>query len=220
MIPEAVFTECERENGRGCATAAPPIHRPEVLRAPGSEGWGGWHKPSVFSCLPSAAPIGLSPLYIPTLCGSEHVLVVSTEPLDDLSCLTTPGVGRPRDGLLPVPGGGGLDMVWSPPEPLLPLQPSNTAQRIPWGPRKRPICCPCHGTCRDLFSSALTDPGLGTDISQPWPPWTPPCPSCTPCTLPRCTGGHVASRRGSHARSAPAQIRCVGQHRPRAVHNR
>ena len=41
-------------------------------------------------CLPLAAPIGLSPLHILTLCGSEHVLVVSTEPLDDLSCLTTP----------------------------------------------------------------------------------------------------------------------------------
>ena len=27
---------------------------------------------------------------------------MSTEALDDLSCLTTPGVGRPRDGLLPV----------------------------------------------------------------------------------------------------------------------
>ena len=29
----------------------------------------------------------------PTLCGPERVLVVSTEPLDDLSCLTTPGGG-------------------------------------------------------------------------------------------------------------------------------
>ena len=45
----------------------------------------------------------LSPLFILTLCGSERVLVVSTEPLDDLSCLTTPGVGCPGDGLLPVP---------------------------------------------------------------------------------------------------------------------
>ena len=42
-------------------------------------------------CLPLAAPIGLSPLHILTLCGSECGLVVSTEPLDDLSCLTTPG---------------------------------------------------------------------------------------------------------------------------------
>ena len=37
-------------------------------------------------CLPLVAPIGLSPLHIPTLCGSERVLVVSTEPLDDVSC--------------------------------------------------------------------------------------------------------------------------------------
>ena len=35
--------------------------------------------------------------------GSERVLVVSTEPLDDLSSLTTPGVGCRGDGLLPVP---------------------------------------------------------------------------------------------------------------------
>ena len=40
---------------------------------------------------------------IPTPCGCERVLVVSTEPVDDLSCLTTPGVGRPRDRLSPVP---------------------------------------------------------------------------------------------------------------------
>ena len=72
-------------------------------------GGGGWHKASVSDCLPLAAPIGLSPLLILTLCGPERVWVVSTEPPDDLSCLTTPGVGRPGDGLLPVPspGGGG-----------------------------------------------------------------------------------------------------------------
>ena len=33
----------------------------------------------------------LLPLHIPTLCGSERVWVVSTEPPDDLSSLTTPG---------------------------------------------------------------------------------------------------------------------------------
>ena len=54
-------------------------------------GGGGWHKASVSDCLPLAAPIGLSPLLILTLCGPESALVVSTEPLDDLSCLTTPG---------------------------------------------------------------------------------------------------------------------------------
>ena len=60
-----------------------------------SEGTNG---ASVSDCLPLAAPIGLLPLLILTLCGPERVLVVSTEPLDDLSCLTTPGVGRPGDG--------------------------------------------------------------------------------------------------------------------------
>ena len=58
-------------------------------------------------CLPLAAPMGLSPLLILTLCGSERVLVVSTEPPDDLSCLTTPGVGRPGDGAVGGGGGGG-----------------------------------------------------------------------------------------------------------------
>ena len=35
-----------------------------------------WHKASAVGCLPLAAPIGLSPLLILTLCGSERVLVV------------------------------------------------------------------------------------------------------------------------------------------------
>ena len=61
-------------------------------------GGGGWHKASGSGCVPLAAPIGLSPLHIPTLRGSKCVLVVSTEPPDDLSCWTTPGLGRPRDG--------------------------------------------------------------------------------------------------------------------------
>ena len=72
---------------------------------------GDWHKASVSGCLPLAVPIGLSPLLILTLCGPERVLVVLTEPPDDLSCLTTPGVGCPGDGLLPLllrEGGGGL----------------------------------------------------------------------------------------------------------------
>ena len=66
-------------------------------------GGRGWHKVLISLCLPLAAPIGLSPLLILTLCGSEHVLVALTEPPDDLSCLITPGVGCPGDGLLPVP---------------------------------------------------------------------------------------------------------------------
>ena len=64
---------------------------------------GGGGGAMVLVCLPLAAPIGLLPLLILTLCGPEHVLVVSTEPLHDLSYLTTLGVGRPRDGLVPVP---------------------------------------------------------------------------------------------------------------------
>ena len=66
-------------------------------------GGGGWLEAVVLVCLPLAVPIL-------TLCGSERVLVVSTEPLDDLSCWTTPGVGRAGDGVLPVPltGGGHL----------------------------------------------------------------------------------------------------------------
>ena len=52
-------------------------------------GGGLSHKASVFGCLPFAAPIGLSLLHALTLCVSERVLVVSTEPPDDLSCLTT-----------------------------------------------------------------------------------------------------------------------------------
>ena len=64
--------------------------------APG--GGGAWHKASVSDCVPLAAPICPSPLLILTLCGPERVLVVSTEPPDDLSCLTTPGVGCPGDG--------------------------------------------------------------------------------------------------------------------------
>ena len=86
-----------RNNTNGCSDTR---LFSQVMRGVGR---GVWHKASVLNCLPLAAPIGLSPLLILTLCGSERVLVVSTEPLDILSCLTTPGVGRPGDGLLPVP---------------------------------------------------------------------------------------------------------------------
>ena len=44
----------------------------------GAGGGGGWHEAMVVVYLPLAAPIGLSPLHIPTFCGSERVLVVST----------------------------------------------------------------------------------------------------------------------------------------------
>ena len=64
-------------------------------------GGGVWHKASVSDCAPLAVPIGLSPLLILTLCGPECVLVVSTEPPDDLSCLTTPGSAIPETGCCP-----------------------------------------------------------------------------------------------------------------------
>ena len=85
--------------------AAGPLHGMDIKQRGG--GGGVWHKASVSDCLPLVAPIGLSPLHILTLCGSERVLVVSTEPPDDLSCLTTPGVGRPGDGTADSGGGGG-----------------------------------------------------------------------------------------------------------------
>ena len=52
----------------------------------------------VLVCLPLAAPIGLSPLHILTLSGSKRGSVVSTEPLDELSYLITPGSAVPETG--------------------------------------------------------------------------------------------------------------------------
>ena len=65
-------------------------------------GGGGLAQGPASDCLPLAAPIGLSPLLILTLRWPEHLLVVSTEPLDDLSCFDYSTVGRPGEGLLPV----------------------------------------------------------------------------------------------------------------------
>ena len=80
--------------GAASGRANPPTHPP---RPPPPPQYGGvWHKASVSDCLPLAAPIGLSPLLVLTLCGPERVLVVSTEPLDDLSCLTTLGSAVPE----------------------------------------------------------------------------------------------------------------------------
>ena len=83
-------------------------------------GGGGWHKASVSDCLPLAAPIGLSPLLILTLCGPERVLVVSAEPPDDLSCLTTPGSAVPETGCCPCQElGGGSRWGYPPPPPVV-----------------------------------------------------------------------------------------------------
>ena len=84
-------------------TLPPPPPAEQFSGRPTSPGWdwgGGGHEAMVLVCLP-LAPIGLSPLRILTLCGSELVLVVSPEPLDDLSSLTTPG------STVPETGGGG-----------------------------------------------------------------------------------------------------------------
>ena len=91
------------------ARGTPRTRRSSVRSAePAGSVWvWGWHKASPSDCLPLAAPIGLSPLLILTLCGSERVLVVSREPPDNLSCLTIPGFSRPGDGLLPRCGGRG-----------------------------------------------------------------------------------------------------------------
>ena len=62
---------------------------------------GGFGTRPRYLIVPLAAPIGLSPQLILTLCGSERVLVVSTEPTDDLSCLNTPGVGCLETGCCP-----------------------------------------------------------------------------------------------------------------------
>ena len=74
-----------------------------LFQPPSRHGWrgGGWPRASVSDCLPLAVPIGLLPLLIVTPCGPERVLVVSTEPLDDLSCLTTPRSAVPETGCCP-----------------------------------------------------------------------------------------------------------------------
>ena len=73
---------------------------PGIGRAPW-RGGGGWHEAMLLVSLWLAAPIGLSPLCIPTLCRSEPSLVVSKEPLDDVSCLTIPGSAVPKTGYCP-----------------------------------------------------------------------------------------------------------------------
>ena len=50
---------------------------PNAMTGPPHGGGGGWHKALISGCSPLAVPIGLSPLLILTLCGSERVLVVS-----------------------------------------------------------------------------------------------------------------------------------------------
>ena len=98
--PESIQSEAPKRHTSSLSHLAGSDlgERPAAARKSARGGGGGWHKASVSDCLPLAAPIGLSPLLILTLCGPERVLVVSTEPPDVLSCLTTAGVGCPGDG--------------------------------------------------------------------------------------------------------------------------
>ena len=129
----------------------PPAIYPNLGRG-AAGGGGGWHKASVSDCLPLAAPIGLSPLLVLTLCGPERVLVVSTEPRDDLSCLTTPGVGRPGDG----GGGGGLTR----PRPVAP--PSQGVQGLRHGALTKPRGYLTRGHCTWGPPMWWFAPGFGT----------------------------------------------------------
>ena len=92
-------------------------------------GGGGWHEASVFVRLPLAAPIGLSPVHILTLRGSERVL---------WSC---------RGG----GGGGKATAVWNCrcPVPLESLPPLPLDEALAWRPPSpqttvcRTTLCPC-----------------------------------------------------------------------------
>ena len=152
-------------------------HRPWLTVAGGG---GGWHRAMVLVCLPLAAPIGLSPLHILTLCGSERVVVVSTEPPDDLSCLTTPGVGCPGDGLLPVPLTRCIQMHTPSPCGRLPTPAA-------WAPPPAP---PTHAPTSQNFSS-------GKKYTAPH------------CTALPCTAWHCMALQCLGARQTSA-VQCSG----------
>ena len=136
-------------------------------------GGGGWHKASVSDCLPLAAPTGLSPLLILTLCGSERVLVVSTEPPDDLSCLTTPGVGRPGDGLLPVPLTGCIQRHIPSPCGGLPTGEGGSTA-LPC--RCKPCCSVPPPNCSPPTAFANDSDPFSRSLQPPPSPPPPPCP--------------------------------------------
>ena len=156
--------------GRLVPRGTPPAfveHLPSCIPTPGVV-----HNASVSDCLPLAAPIGLSPPLILTLCGPERILVVSTEPPDDLSCLTTSGVGRPGDGAVARAVDQMHPEALCQPPPLLPLPHSN-GHRL-WGHSSPPPhrtsrarwCVgvhPCKACCWASGCGALPPQG-------PWPP--------------------------------------------------
>ena len=128
----------------GCLES-PPIWGKYVGRGAMFWGAGGWHRAMVLVGLPLAAPIGLSPLHIPTLCGSKRVLVVSTEPggggggLQILMASGCNADAQKRRHSLCGRGGGG----------------SNTASERPREHiRKWCIAEPNRASCADLRSSA------------------------------------------------------------------
>ena len=131
-------------------------------------GGGGWHEAMV---LLLAAPIDLSPLLILTLCGPERVLVVSTEPPDDLSCLTTPGVGRPRNGLLPVSGGAGSSAEVCLKNNRMALRAERTLRRH--DPAPRFPTTPPHPPKRNC-----TPPGVIRSLQHSDPLWARTCSGC------------------------------------------
>ena len=97
--------------------------------SPSALGGGGWHEAMVLVCLPLAAHIGLSPLHIPTPCGSKRVLVVSPcvtfrrqqEGPNDPP-LGTPGTDRPTH-LPPLPPKAGVEGL----DPTVPKHNDNVA---------------------------------------------------------------------------------------------
>ena len=175
------------------ASAAHSLRFPNLRRMPRCRGTGGWHKASVPDCLPVAAPIGLSPPHILTLRGPERVLVVSTEPPDDLSCLTTPGG---RLCLRAVQGGGLCTCVivhctiqgpciMPLPHPPPPLQVVLLLR-------------PLHGA---MSASALPPP-------PPWPLLPPSARTAPPpCSAARRLWGPQVLHRAAADGRAPAQFR-------------
>ena len=142
--PEHSLTPANVSGSDSVAEEAPVVCRLCGALTGRCRGGVVWDEAMVLVCVPLAAPTGLSPLHIPTLRGSERVLVVSTEPPDDLSCLTTPGVGRPGDGLWPVRLTRGTQRHTSSPCGGLPTPADRTRSPFPGsGPGRR--CCAVSG---------------------------------------------------------------------------
>ena len=89
---------------KGLPRAAPPrapFDNSAALGAGGGEGGFGTRPRYLIVCLWRCL-LASTPLLILTLCGPERVLVVSTEPPDDLSCLRCGGGGPTHPNPLPL----------------------------------------------------------------------------------------------------------------------